>query len=214
MKIETAILASATVTLLSISASASAAVSFAQTLAAAPTYGTTLNFDEPGTPTGLVSGTTWLASKGVTITDGVNGNNTVVDNFTNIYPWVGTGNSVAGSYGNIIMFTGDITNFSCQEWDSNGPNSPTGGGFVFWALDANGNVIDGVGLSGAWGGVGKTWLNMNAAASDHVRGIYISSNSWIGDPAYIDNLSWNAVPAPGGIALLALGFAGARRRRA
>lgn len=209
MKIANILVATAATAL--VAGAASAAVSITNP-ATGTTYSTVLNLDAPGTPTGLVPSNTW-SSLGVTITDGVNGPNTVVGNFSNLYPWLPNQNTIAGAFGNFISFDSVITNFSCQLW-APPSGGPFGGGAVISALDANGNFIDGVSITAAWGGLGNTWINIDATAGDGIRGLYIDSGSWIGEEAFITNLSWNAVPAPGALALLGLGLAGSRRRRA
>ncbi len=212
MNTQTAILASAAGSLLAITAGANAAITISQTAAAAPTYGTTLNFDEPGTPTGLVPQNYWQSSHGITIHDGVNGPNTVVDDFTDVYPWVGTGNSNLGTFGVYLHFDQDVTSLSFQAWDPSGAPSPFGGGMVVAVVDENYNMIEGASFTGAWGGVGKTWINLTTTGASVIRHVVIFNNSF--DPyTWVDNLSWNTVPGPGGLAMFGLALLGRGRRR-
>jgi hypothetical protein len=95
----------------------------------APTYATTLNFDEPGQATGPVPSTYWQADYGIVIDSG--DGNPVVDAWGGIFgPWLGDGNSFFGNFGVFITFDNDVTAFSAQVWDPSGPPSPIGGGLI------------------------------------------------------------------------------------
>ena len=189
---------------------------FTQSAAPAPTYATTLNFDEPGTPTGTVA-TNAFASYGISYLDAGDGNPYVAD-LTGVpgYGWCGTGNSFQGHYGVFLNWDSDITEFSTQFWDPSGPPSPFGGGAVAFLFNDGVQVGDAFGYSfePAWGGVGDEWLNVTTDGGSVFDEIRILGFGFFPE-SHVDNLSWNAVPAPGSaIALGALGLAGLRRRRA
>ncbi|HWB20663.1 MAG TPA: hypothetical protein VG711_10205 [Phycisphaerales bacterium] len=201
--------------MLALSSGASAAYNITQQSAAAPTYSNLLTFDEPGTPTGLVSSTYWQSTYGLTITDGVNGPNTDIDDFTGIFPSLGTGNSNLGFFGIYIAFDSEVTSMSFQAWDPSGSPDPFGDGLTIVLLDQNDNALDGNSFTGAWGGIGDTWFNITTSGGSTFRKAVIFNNSF--DPeTYIDNLSWStaAAPAPGALSLLGLaGLVSKRRRR-
>lgn len=192
-------------------AAAPAAISITQSAAPAPTYSTLLTFDEPGTPTGLVPSNYW-ASYGLTITDGVNGNNTVIDDVTGTFPWVGTGNVDVGTFGVYMTFDQEVTEMSFQAWDPSGPPSPFGNGLYIYLTDIDDNIIGFGSFTGAWGGIGDTWFDVTTTGGDTFRKAIIFNNSF--DPTtFVDNVSWNIVPGPGSLCVLALGFLGGVRRR-
>lgn len=205
------IYAALAITAATVSTSASADIT--STLGpSAPTYSTTLNFDEPGTPTGAVADTTWLASHGVTIAAG--DSQPVVDDFS-VTPgqfWLGTGNSYLGNFGVFMTFENDLTDFSAQIWDPSGPPSPFGGGAYAFVFD-DGVEVSNFAFTPSWGSVGDEWLNISATDGmvfDEIRILGFGFNP----TTYMDNASWNAIPAPGGLAALGLaGFAASRRRR-
>lgn len=190
-------------------AAASAGITIAQTEAPAPTYATTLTFDEPGTPTGSVPSNAF-ASTGLAVLESGTGVNTVGD-VTGFLPWVGSGNSFYGPFGVFMTFSNDLTEFSTQAWDPSGPPSPFGGGMGVYVFN-DGIEVASAFVTPAWGGVGKSWFNVtttDGSVFDEVRIL------GFGFPyeTYVDNLSWNAVPGPGGLALLGLAFARRSRRR-
>lgn len=180
--------------------------------ASAPTYtDRTLNFDEPGTPTGIVSKNTWLASHGIVVDAG--DGQPVVDALQPLYgAWAGTGNSFFGNFGIFMEFTTDSTGFSMQVWDPSGAPSPFGGGmgvFVF----KDGTEIASNFFTPAWGGVGDTWLGVAASPGETFDEVRVLGFGF-GPTTLGDNLSWDVVPAPSTAALLGLaGLVGGRRRR-
>lgn len=177
----------------------------------APTYDVTLNFDEPGGPTGLVAQDAWLDSHGVLINSGA-GDPAVGDN-SGFYPWINDGNSMFCNFGLFFTSTQDLTAFSVQLWDPSGPPSPFGGGLVV-ALFNDGQKLDFVGgFTPAWGGIGESWFNIVATDGmvfDEVRMLGFG----FGPTTFVDNLSWTPVPAPGAFAVLGLAGLLNRRRRA
>lgn len=184
----------------------------------APTYGTTLNFDEPGTPTGTVPTDTWL---GLGITEMQAGDgNPVVDTFGGT-PWVGGGtNAFFGNFGVFMTFDTDLTEMSLQVWDPSGPPSFFGGGLNVVLFD-DGVEVWSIGTQSggltiaepAWGGLGDSWFNITTDGGmvfDEVRILGFGFTP----TTYVDDISWNAIPSPGALALLGLaGFCGRGRRR-
>jgi hypothetical protein len=186
----------------------------AQTAAPAPTYGTTLTFDEPGGPTGNVA-TDAFQSVGISVFDSGDGFLREVRDRTGDpgFGWAGTGNSAWLPFGAFLTFDQDLTAFSTQVWDSSGPPSPFGGGMIV-ALFDDGNFVSQWVIDPAFGGVGDEWIDITTDGGSVFDEVRLVGQGFPAD-TYIDNLSWNVVPAPGAGALLGLaGFVGARRRRA
>jgi MYXO-CTERM domain-containing protein len=196
---------------------ASAGYTITQQNAPAPTYSTTLNFDEPGAPTGVLPGDTWAP---LGITEMVSGvGDPVVGDFSGTFPWINSGNALAGPFGVFMTFETPMTEMSLQVWDPSGEPSFFGGGlniFLFnngeqvWDLfEQNGDIA-----TPAWGGLGDSWFDITTTDGmvfDEVRILGFG----FGAETFIDNLSWNPIPTPGAVGVLGLAaFAGTRRRRA
>ena len=179
----------------------------------APTYtGFSLNFDEPGGPTGLVSATAWQASHGITIDAGDGAPQ--VDNWDIVHAagWgLGDDNSFFGNFGVFMTFDSDLTEMSIEVWDPSGPPSPFGGGLLI-ALFNDGVQVSSATVTPAWGSFGDSWFNLTTDGGDRFDEVRILGFGF--EPTtYADNISWN-VPAPGSLALLALaGIVGRRRSR-
>ena len=179
--------------------------------ASAPTYGTTLNFDEPGTPTGVVPTNTWSASHGITELQAGDLNPVVDDFTTTVGPWVGTGNSFYGNFGVFITYANNLTEFSAQVWDPSGPPSPFGGGLGVFVFNEGVEVANYFGEP-AWGGIGDDWFNITTDAGsefDEVRILGYGFNP----TTFADNLSWNVVPEPASLALFGIAAAAGMLRR-
>lgn len=178
----------------------------------APTYSTTLNFDEPGGPTGSLP-TSAFASYGISRLEAGDGNNFVGDN-TAGQPWVGTGNSFFGSFGVFINFSNDVTAFSANVWDPSGAPSPFGGGLGVIVFD-NGTEIASLFTTPAWGGLGDPAFNITTSGGTVFDEVRILGFGFF-PTTYADDLSWNVVPEPGcGVALgmATLCLCGLLRRR-
>lgn len=181
----------------------------------APTYSTTLNFDELGGPVGVGLPTdSWLGSHGVTelqAGDGV----PVVDDFSGVFPWVNDGNAFFGNFGVFMKLDSDVTEFSTQVWDPSGAPSPFGGGFgVFLFNDGGATEVASYFGEPAWGGIGDEWINVTTDSGSVFDEIRILGFGF-GPTTLADNMSWNAVPEPATLSLLAIGaLAIVRRRRA
>jgi MYXO-CTERM domain-containing protein len=193
--------------------SASAAITITQQNAPAPTYDTLLTFDEPATPTGLVASNYWQGTHGLTsLTDGVNGA-AVVGDYSGTHPWINSGNATEGFFGVFMTFDQEVTAMNFQAWDPSGPPDFFGNGLTIILVDIDDNIIDAAQFTGAWGGIGDTWIDIVATDGDTFQKIVITNNSF-NPVTYVDNVSWTSVPAPGSLALVAVaGLVGRRRRR-
>ncbi len=179
---------------------ASADITISQSADPASTYATTLNFDEPGGPTGVVAPDSWA---GIGLVDMQAGDGTPnVNEWGNIVgPWIGEGNSFFGNFGVFMTFGDDLTNFSGQVWDPSGA-PPFGGAGIFVYND--GAEIANLFIEPAWGGIGDSWIDVSATDGMVFDEIRIVGFGF--DPStFVDNLSWNAVPTPSGLAVLGLG---------
>jgi len=188
-----------------------ASVMFTQQNAPAPTYSTTLNFDEPGGPTGVVP-TNQFASLGLSVFQSGTGDQSIGDNSI-FEPWLLSDNTAFMNFGMFLEFDSDLTEFSFQGWDPSGPPSPFGGGALLVALN-DGTEVGSISVTPAWGGFGDSWYDITTSGGmvfDEVRFLGFGFTP----TTIVDNLSWNAVPEPGTLALLALTGVGVliRRRR-
>eukprot|EP00913_Durusdinium_trenchii_P005856 g5468.t1 len=136
----------------------------------APTYSSTLNFDEVGGPTGVVSTDAW-ASLGISEFQAGDGVPQVGDFDAANGGWgLGDGNSFYGNFGVFITFDSDLTDFSAQVWDPSGPPGIFGGLSVIAFND--GVEVGFIHTTPAWGGVGDDWFNISATEGmvfDEVR---------------------------------------------
>ncbi len=182
--------------------------------ASAPTYiDFVLNFDEPGGPTGLVSPTAWLASHGLTISAGDGAGQVDAWDIVHNAGWgLGDNNSFFGNFGVFMTFDIDLIAMSIELWDPSGPPGPFGGGLSVFLFN-DGVQVSSASVTPAWGGFGDSWFDLTTDGGDVFDEVRILGFG--NDPTtYADNLSWNAVPGPGSLALLAVaGLVGRRRNR-
>ncbi len=182
--------------------------------ASAPTYATTLNFDEVGGPTGsLALGDQPWTGLGLTVTSG-EGARFVGNLSTNPgFGWLPNNNVLYAPYGGFFDFDSPVTEFSAQYWDSSGPATFMGGGAVVALFQGDTKVAFVQIQNPAYGGVGDSWVNVTTTDGSTFDRVALLGFGFFPE-AYIDNVSWNAVPTPGATGLLALaGLAGLRRRR-
>lgn len=183
----------------------------------APTYGTTLNFDEAGGPTGVgIASDAWQASKGISSMLAGDSNNTV-GNFSTTpgFGWLPDSNVFAGNFGIFMNFDNDLTEFSAQVWDNAGPASFFSGGMLV-VLRNNGVEVGSLFVENpAYGGVGDSWFNITTDSGSTFDEVAFVGFAFVSPLTIMDNASWNVVPAPGAFALMGLGgLAATRRRRA
>ena len=205
---------------------ASAQATWTASVAPAPTYANTLNFDEAPLPAGVpgvvasnayagrgVSAINWLYGSGVLVNSG----NTAFG--TTFLP----ANNQALSNAYIeFYFSQDVTAFSAQFWDS-APNAGFSGGGARIDISNNGVIIDSYFISNPFwtsnipaAGSLPTWFNVVAnpgVVFDQVTFNGFGAN-YGDDSLAVDNMSWTTVPTPGAAALLGVGgLVGLRRRR-
>lgn len=179
-----------------LSAHANAAATITQG-ATAPTYSTTLTFDESGGPVGQnVPNNSWAGPPyHITSLFSGEGSNFVGNNGLPTAP--NTTNSYYGPFGVTVQFANDITEMSLMAWDSSGPPSPFGGGLVI-ALLNNGDENNPVAIevfNPAYGGVGDPAFNITTNGGTVFDEVRIFGNGFFPE-TFVDNLSWNIVPEP------------------
>lgn len=180
----------------------------------APTYSSTLNFDEVGGPTGVgLASDSWTSYGIADLTSGDSIQVVADATTTPGYGWLGTGNSFTGNFGVFITFADDVDAMSIQVWDPSGPPSFFGGGLGIFVFSDGVDVSDFFDIEPAWGGIGDEWFNIVADGGMTFDEVRILGYGFT-PTTYVDNLSWNTVPAPSSFALLGLGAVVSRRRRA
>ncbi len=185
------------------------------TQGSAPSYATSLNFDEPDGPTGNgIPSNAWAAAPYFIDILGFDfGPNAVGDNSTL------TGadtNSFFGSFGVRMLFANDLTELSLQAWNDSGPPDPIfGGGMVIVVFNDGGDPLALDVVTPAFGGAGEPKINFTTTDSTVFDEVILQGFGFTPD-VYIDNLSWNAVPEPsfavwlGMLGLAALRIRGSR----
>ncbi|MBS0187620.1 MAG: hypothetical protein JSS51_06095 [Planctomycetes bacterium] len=207
--------AAITLSAAALASNAGAAFTVTQSAAAAPTYAHTLNFDEPGTPTGEVPANAFTSYGVASLYTGENASASYITqaNTTPGYGWLGTGNVCAGAYGVFMKFSGEVSQLSVQYWDDSGPGSFFGGGAAIVLLKNDVEVSFTFLNSPAFSPTAKPWFNITGDAGDSFDEIRFVGFGFF-PTAYIDNVSWTSVPSPAGACLLGLaGLMGSRRRR-
>lgn len=178
----------------------------------APTYSTQLTFDEPGGPLGDVADTSWDAMGISQLTGGAGLQRVEAFNTNPGFGWCGTGNAAYLPWGAFISFSGDVTGFSTRYWDSSGPADIMSGGAIVVALKDGAEVGSLFLTDPAYGGVGDEWINIVASGGSSFDEVRLVGFGFFPE-AYLDNLSWDAVPAPSAGTLALVGALAAGRRR-
>ncbi len=194
-----------------ISAPAFASYTITQQNGMAPTYSTTLNFDEVGGPTGVVA-TNVFSGIGLDVFESGAGDQAIGDNSV-FEPWLPSDNTAFMNFGMFLTFGSDLTEMSFQGWDPGGTPSPFGGGAAVSIWDDGVEVASSF-ITPAWGGFGDSWFDITTSGGmvfDEVKFLGFGFDS----RTHVDNLSWNAVPEPTSLALLTMTGVGllVRRRR-
>lgn len=182
--------------------------------ASAPTYGTTLNFDEPGGPTGeFIPNDAW-SGIGISAITAFDGNN-IVNNLSSTpgYGWLPDNNVFVGNFGVAFEFENDVTEFSAQVWDNAGPADFISGGMIAVA------ERDGVEVGSffwefpVFGPGGDNWFNFTTSGGDSFDRVAFVGFAFVSPVTIVDNISFNTVPVPGTATLLGCGLLAASRRR-
>ena len=182
--------------------------------ASAPTYGTTLNFDEAGGPTGSgIANDSW-SGIGVSSLYGLDGN-TFVDNLnaTPGFGWLPNNNVMVGNFGVAIEFDTDVTEFSAQVWDNAGPADFISGGMIAVAEKDGVEVGSFFWEFPIYGPGGDNWFNFTTSGGDFFDRVAFVGFAFVSPQTIIDNISFNTVPVPGTASLLGCGLLTLSRRR-
>ncbi len=167
------------------------------TQGSAPSYATSLNFDEPGGPTG--SDVPFDAWAGAPYFIGrlSSGPEPSIVGDNSAFTGEGT-NSFFGSFGVSIQFANDVTELSLLAWNSSGPPDPVFGGGMVIVVINDGDISNPLALevvTPAFGGSGEPKFSFTTTDGTVFDEVFLQG--FLATPGvYIDNLSWNAVPEP------------------
>jgi hypothetical protein len=174
-----------------------------------------VTFDEPGVPVGVVMDPFdyYLASDGVYFTSG---NGFLMaedwDALEGIAGGTGEGNQLNGGFNINMYFDHDVTELSFRGWANGSPSFPFGG--IIVRLFNDGVEVASYDGIAPFGGVGDEWFNAVADGGDAFDQVLFFNPAFNSFNSYVDNLTWNQVPAPGALALIGVaGLLGGRRRR-
>lgn len=181
----------------------------------APTYATTLDFNEGGVPIGAALALDAFSSFGVSSLAAGDGFNRIDDFSTQPgYGWLPAGNAFIGGYGVFMNFDTDLTEMSAQVWDNSAPANLLGGG-LYIVLFNDGVEVSFDTVEPVFGSTGDSWYNITTTGGDVFDEVRFVGANFAGPLTILGEASWNTVPAPAAAALLGLGgLVAARRRRA
>lgn len=180
----------------------------------APTYGTTLNFDEPAGPTGEFIPTDAWSGLGISSLQAFDGNNNVSNlNSTPGFGWLPDNNVFVGNFGLAFEFENDVTEFSAQVWDNAGPADFISGGMIAVAQKDGVDVGSFFWEFPIFGTGDDNWFNFTTTGGDSFDRVAFVGFAFVSPVTIIDNVSFNTVPAPSAGMVLGLGLLGASRRR-
>ena len=182
--------------------------------ASAPTYGTTLSFDEPGGPTGEFLPSNSWSGIGIGSLGAGDGNNFVANlNANPGFGWLPDNNVFVGNFGVFIEFDTDVTEFSAQVWDNGGPADFISGGMIAVAQKDGVDVGSFFWETPVFGTAGDNWFDITTTGGDSFDRVVFVGFAFVSPLTIIDNISFNTVPAPGASLVLGCGLLGAARRR-
>ncbi|MAO22458.1 MAG: hypothetical protein CMJ25_17060 [Phycisphaerae bacterium] len=180
----------------------------------APTYGTTLNFDEVGGPTGdFISTDAW---SGIGIGSlGAGDGNTFVGNLNSTpgFGWLPDNNVMVGNFGVFMEFSTDLTSFSAQVWDNGGPADFVSGGMLAVAQKDGVDVATYFWETPVFGTGGDNWFDITTTDGSSFDRVVFLGFAFVSPVTIIDNVSFNTVPVPGTAAVMGCGLMLAGRRR-
>lgn len=182
--------------------------------ASAPTYGTTLSFDEPGGPTGEFIPTDAWSGIGLSAVTAFDGNN-IVNNLNGNpgFGWLPDNNVFVGNFGVAFEFENDVTEFSAQVWDNAGPADFISGGMIAVAQRDGVDVGSFFWEFPVFGPGGDNWFNFTTTDGDSFDRVAFVGFAFVSPVTIVDNVSFNTVPVPGTATLLGCGLLGVSGRR-
>ncbi|MHC5026565.1 MAG: PEP-CTERM sorting domain-containing protein [Planctomycetota bacterium] len=182
----------------------------------APTYaGHSVTFDEDDVPIGVNMDPFdfYAASDGISFTSG--SGFLVAENWDaleGIAGGTGDGNSLNGGFSVRMLFDTPVNEISWQGWANGSPSPPLGG--INVVLFSEGVQVGAYSGVAPFAGPDNSWFNVVATGGDSFDEIRFFNGAFNSFNSYVDNISYNNVPAPGALALLgAAAFMGGRRRR-
>lgn len=180
----------------------------------APTYGTTLNFDEVGGPTGDFIPTDAWAGIGIGAMEAGDGNNSVTNlNATPGFGWLPDNNVFVGNFGVFMDFSTDLTSFSAQVWDNGGPADFMAGGMSAVAMKDGAEVASFFWENPIFGAGDGNWFDFSTTDGSTFDRVVFIGFAFVSPVTIMDNVSFNTVPVPGTAAVMGCGLLLAGRRR-
>ncbi|MFG0246395.1 MAG: hypothetical protein ACF8MF_10160 [Phycisphaerales bacterium JB052] len=180
----------------------------------APTYETTLNFDEVGGPTGEFIPTDAWSGIGIGSLATGDGNNFVGNlNSTPGFGWLPDNNVLVGNFGVFMEFSTDLTSFSAQVWDNGGPADFVSGGMLAVAQKDGVDVATYFWETPVFGTGGENWFDISTTNGSTFDRVVFLGFAFVSPVTIVDNVSFHTVPVPGTAAVMGCGVLLAGRRR-